>query len=106
MDNFILRIVYDTPKGIQAQKLIFMKISISIPDNLFYQAETYAHQQGLSRSRLYSRALAVYLARVGDQDDDPVTVKLNQMAKIINGSELSPSKVTTRRLIDSGSWEW
>lgn len=93
-------------RGYDRLYLIFMKTPISIPDDLFYQAETYAHQHGLSRSQLYSRALAEYLARVGDQDGDPVTIKLNQMTEIINGSELPPSEVTARQLIDSGSWEW
>lgn len=83
-----------------------MKTATSIPDNLFYQPETYARQQGLNRFRLYSQALAEYLARVGNQDGDPVTIKLNQMTEIINGSELPPSEVTARHLIDSSSWEW
>jgi metal-responsive CopG/Arc/MetJ family transcriptional regulator len=38
-----------------------MKTAISIPDPLFAAAEEYAHEQGLSRSELYARALREYL---------------------------------------------
>ncbi len=83
-----------------------MKTAVSIPDELFHQAETAARREGLSRSRLYSRALAVYLATEGDPIDDPVTAKLNAMADVINGAEFSPSYVVAGQLIDSGAWEW
>ncbi len=83
-----------------------MKTAVSIPDELFHQAETEARREGLSRSRLYSRALAAYLAAKGDPNDDPITTKLNTMANVINGAELAPSHLVAGRLIDSGAWEW
>lgn len=38
-----------------------MKTAISIPDPLFQAAEDFAHEQGLSRSELYARAIQFYL---------------------------------------------
>src|SRR5262249_28397529 len=38
-----------------------MKTAISIPDPLFQAAEQFAHEQGLSRSELYARAIQLYL---------------------------------------------
>ena len=38
-----------------------MKTAISVPDEVFKQAERYAKQTGLSRSELYAKALAEYL---------------------------------------------
>jgi metal-responsive CopG/Arc/MetJ family transcriptional regulator len=38
-----------------------MKTAISLPDPLFQAAEEFAHEQGLSRSELYARALQAYL---------------------------------------------
>ncbi|RME22097.1 MAG: ribbon-helix-helix protein, CopG family [Deltaproteobacteria bacterium] len=40
-----------------------MKTAISIPDDLFVEAERTAKRLGLSRSELYRRALATYLER-------------------------------------------
>jgi metal-responsive CopG/Arc/MetJ family transcriptional regulator len=39
-----------------------VKVAVSIPDDLFDEADTAAHRQGLSRSRLYAEALRRYLA--------------------------------------------
>lgn len=39
-----------------------MKIAISLPDTLFQEAESVARARGISRSQLYSEALARYLA--------------------------------------------
>jgi metal-responsive CopG/Arc/MetJ family transcriptional regulator len=38
-----------------------MKTAISIPDPLFQAAEAFAHEQGVSRSELYARAIQHYL---------------------------------------------
>jgi len=42
-----------------------MKIAISVPDEVFEAGEHLAKQLGLSRSQLYSDALAAYLSRRG-----------------------------------------
>jgi metal-responsive CopG/Arc/MetJ family transcriptional regulator len=40
-----------------------MKTAISLPDSVFEQADRLAAQLGLSRSELYARAVAKYVAR-------------------------------------------
>ncbi len=40
-----------------------MKTAISLPDNVFREADALAKRLGLSRSQLYATALAEYLAR-------------------------------------------
>lgn len=51
-----------------------MKTAISIPDELFESADELAKQLGVSRSELYARAVAEYLAKHRDSD---VTDRLN-----------------------------
>ena len=51
-----------------------MKVAISLPDDLFDSADALADRLGLSRSELYARAVAEYLAKHRDQD---VTARLN-----------------------------
>jgi metal-responsive CopG/Arc/MetJ family transcriptional regulator len=45
-----------------------MKTAISLPDGVFEQAELVAKRLKLSRSELYSRALAEYLTRHTDSE--------------------------------------
>lgn len=45
-----------------------MKTAISIPDRLFDAADQLARRLGMSRSELYARAIATYLAQESDQD--------------------------------------
>jgi len=51
-----------------------MKIAISVPDEIFEAGEHLAQQLGLSRSQLYSDALAAYLSVRGAE---AVTARLN-----------------------------
>ncbi len=51
-----------------------MKTAISVPDEVFDQAEKAAKRLNLSRSELYSRALSEYLAR---HTDSEVTAAIN-----------------------------
>ena len=53
-----------------------MKTAISIPDPVFQEAEQYARRAKQSRSDLYSRAIAEYLAR---HAPDAVTEAVNQV---------------------------
>ncbi len=53
-----------------------MKIAITVPDPLFKQAEKLARRLGVSRSQLYSRALA---ALVKSMSDEHVTAALNEV---------------------------
>jgi predicted transcriptional regulator len=51
-----------------------MKFAISVPDEVFEAGEHLARQLGISRSQLYSDALANYLSARAAQD---VTARLN-----------------------------
>lgn len=51
-----------------------MKIAISVPDEVFESGERLARQLGVSRSQLYSDALAAYLSTRGAE---AVTARLN-----------------------------
>ena len=53
-----------------------MKIAISVPEAVFKAGEHLAHQLKLSRSQLYSDALASYLSSRGA---DAVTARLNEV---------------------------
>jgi len=81
-----------------------MKTAISVPDELYLEADQTAHRLGWSRSKLYAEALREYLARQGD---DPVTVALNAVADA-QGDEVDLPTLPNvgRGLIESGAWEW
>jgi metal-responsive CopG/Arc/MetJ family transcriptional regulator len=53
-----------------------MKVAISVPDDLFEQADQMAADLNLSRSGLYTRALREYLIRTVP---DPITEKMNRV---------------------------
>lgn len=53
-----------------------MKTAISIPDNIFGEADTLAGQLGISRSALYTEAIRSYLAR---HTDSEVTSQLDAL---------------------------
>ena len=53
-----------------------MKTAISIPDNLFNDAEVTARQLGLARSQLYDKALKEFIEH---HNKDKITEKLNKL---------------------------
>ena len=63
-----------------------MKTAISLPDNLFKQAESAARKLKVSRSHLYARALQEFLDR---RKSDAITRKLNEVYSK-ESSELDP----------------
>jgi hypothetical protein len=77
-----------------------VKTAVSIPDQLFADAESAARRLGLSRSKLYARALEQFLAQ---QETDPITARLNELA---DEFEPGPGVDVGRRLIDQGLWQW
>jgi predicted transcriptional regulator len=52
-----------------------MKTAVSIPDDVFQDAERLASRLQTSRSKLYARALAEFVAR---HDDDRITALMDQ----------------------------
>ena len=53
-----------------------MKTAVSVPDVLFEAADSLAERLGLSRSELYARAVAEYVAKHRDEN---VTAQLNKV---------------------------
>ena len=53
-----------------------MKTAISIPEGVFHSAEQLAHRLGVSRSELYSKAVAELIEK---HRDDLVTSRLNEI---------------------------
>lgn len=63
-----------------------MKIAISIPDDIFQQAEAEAKKLGVSRSELYRRAVECFLE---EQRGKAITQALNELYAT-ESSELDP----------------
>lgn len=63
---------------------IGMKTAISIPDDLFEQADALARETNQSRSQLYSSAVREYVARYST---DSVTASLNAVCEAVGGED-------------------
>lgn len=61
-----------------------MKTAVSIPDDVFAQAEALAQRAKRSRSEVYARALSEYVAR---HDPDRVTEALDRVLSEIDEQE-------------------
>ena len=74
-----------------------MRTAISLPDSLFDQAEAEARRLNVSRSELYSRALAEFL-------NADITQRLNQVYES-NQSNVDPALHAVQvRLFGKESW--
>ena len=78
-----------------------MKTAISIPDELFAEADALARRLKKSRSELYSRALAEFLAR---HSPDEVTEALNQVCTDVGEEDDSFRKAAVRRALERIEW--
>ncbi|MFW6199726.1 MAG: hypothetical protein ACOC8K_04055 [Gemmatimonadota bacterium] len=77
-----------------------MKTAISLPDDLFEEAEALAAEKSVSRSELYATALAEYVAKHRDAE---VTKRLNEVyATESSGLDSSLRSAQAR----SASEEW
>jgi metal-responsive CopG/Arc/MetJ family transcriptional regulator len=78
-----------------------MKTAISIPDDVFDSADELAEELGVSRSELYSTAVAEYLAKHRSED---LTARLNE----VYGVEPSglPSELRRAQAKSIGPSEW
>lgn len=77
-----------------------VKTAVSIPDEVFREADEVAQRLGWSRSQLYTRAIRAYLR---EQGEDPVTAALDRLADELSAA--APAGVA-RSLVDAGAWEW
>lgn len=78
-----------------------MKIAISIPDDLFAEAERLAEERGGSRSALYASALREFVVR---HSPDRITEAINAVADAV-GNEPDPFIArSARRLGEQIDW--
>jgi len=78
-----------------------MKIAVSIPDEVFAEAEALARQLNASRSQVYSRALSEFLGR---HAPDRVTERMNE-ALVQIGEQVDPfAKHLARRVLKRVEW--
>jgi predicted transcriptional regulator len=78
-----------------------MKTAISIPDDVFEDAERLSRRMKRSRSYLYSRAVAEYVAR---HSPDLVTETMNQTLLEVDEGPDEFTRVASRRILERGDW--
>ena len=76
-----------------------MKTAISIPDDVFSEADELARELKQSRSQLYTRAVREYVAR---HSADSVTVALD--AVVAEDSDSAFAKIAGRSVLERSEW--
>jgi hypothetical protein len=77
-----------------------MKVAVSLPEDLYQEADQVASERGISRSELYARALRRFLA---DEGPDTLTRRINDTC---DEESEDLSAVTHSDLVSPGLWEW
>ncbi len=79
-----------------------MKIAVSIPDDVFAEAESLAQRLKTSRSELYTRALTEF---VGHHAPERVTEQMNQVLSDMGGGEPDAFRAeSARRVFKRTEW--
>jgi len=78
-----------------------MKTAVSIPDDVFQDAERLASRLQTSRSKLYARALAEFVAR---HDDDRITTLMDQAVREAGGKGDAFLDVAAKRALQRVEW--
>jgi metal-responsive CopG/Arc/MetJ family transcriptional regulator len=78
-----------------------MKTAISLPDELFNEADALADRTGVSRSELYATALAEYLAKFRSEE---VTARLNAVYADKGQGRDEPLRSVARRTARRAEW--
>ncbi len=78
-----------------------MKTAVSIPDDVFARAEALAKRQKLSRSGLFGRALAEYLAR---HSPDQVTEAMDRLCADLDPEPDGFGAAAARRALERSEW--
>lgn len=80
-----------------------MKAAVSIPDELFLEADNLARDLKTSRSELYSRALADFLARhAPDRVTCAIDAALLDLPEEVSEQEFS--RRASRRILENTPW--
>jgi hypothetical protein len=78
-----------------------MKTAISVPDEVFEQADNLAKRLKMSRSQLYSRALSEYVAR---HAPDEVTEALDRVSAELGAEPDAFVSTASRRILERTAW--
>lgn len=78
-----------------------MKTVLSIPDDVFDEAERLAAELRISRSELYSRALREYVAR---HASDRVTDAMNRVVQAVGIEVDELSRRAAQRVLEKVEW--
>jgi predicted transcriptional regulator len=78
-----------------------MKTAISIPDDVFLEAERLAAELGQSRSQLYSRAVREYLAR---HSADSITASLDAVCAAQTDAGSGFVQAASRGTLERTEW--
>jgi metal-responsive CopG/Arc/MetJ family transcriptional regulator len=78
-----------------------MKIAVSVPDDVFEEAEELARRTKRSRSEVYSRALAEYVAR---HAPDRVTEAMDRAVAEIGAPTDAFVRTASRRVLTRSDW--
>lgn len=78
-----------------------MKTAVSIPDEVFQQAEKLARHTGVSRSQLFSVAIREYVARHAPDD---VTEAMDRVVDAVGAGESDFAVAGARRLLKRTEW--
>jgi len=78
-----------------------MKTAVSIPDDVFQDAERLASRLRTSRSQLYARALAEFVAR---HDDDHVTALMDRAVREAGGEADVFVQAAARQSLERAEW--
>jgi predicted transcriptional regulator len=78
-----------------------MKTAISLPDEVFAQAERLARRLKKSRSQLYREAVVEYLAR---REGDAVTEAMNRVVEQVRGESRAFTNAAARQTLEHVEW--
>jgi hypothetical protein len=78
-----------------------MKAAVSIPDDVFEEADRLARTLKTSRSQLYSRALKEFLAR---HASDRITDAMNRVCDELGTTSNEVRRRAARRILESTEW--
>ena len=78
-----------------------MKTAISLPDDVFKEAERFAHRSRKTRSQLYAEALTEYLARHAPDD---ITERMNRVWDRVSADENDFITEAARQTFSKEPW--
>lgn len=78
-----------------------MKVAVSIPDDVFAEAERLAHRLKASRSRIYSLALAEFVARHSPEE---IAASIDRVMDRLGEADTGFTNAAARRILDDTEW--